>query len=517
MSPNDPRDKACSDDWVKPIEANAALSSRYTMVRELGRGSSAKVVEVQDCVRDARYAVKIFRSSSVGIHEQRVLLKLGQVSSASNTQKFVRLYDSFDFGGHVCLVIDKLAGSLFDFLQKNKFMPFPRSHVQKFAQQLFEGVAGLHNLNIIHGDLKPENILLVDCTSHGHAMYHPAQSVSGAPFHIMGRRSVLTNTEIRLADFGMATFDNEYHDPNVGTPIFCPPEVILGLEWSLPHDIWSLGCIIVELFLGTPLFDPQDRIGHLAMMQHVIGHPIDPGILQRAERSENLPKELTQYIRNGKLHVPEAINRRLRSTKALTTLIPPVSEYNRQLISLLQRIFVFDPLGRITAAEALDHLWLHSHATNSMKAIGTVRPRIRRLPPPAAHSQDSLLQDINRIVEILFLILAANHSKSQVYYKHRNSFFEGFRGLLRTSLKSARARPPILTDSVRRQVDGILCRSDSAKSKIRDLQNVALVNGVLRALLKKPLGFTQNQLSVIWGYLNVSRMSGHATGTLLSR
>ncbi|GMG13468.1 unnamed protein product [Aspergillus oryzae] len=288
------------------------------MVRELGRGSSAKVVEVQDCVRDARYAVKIFRSSSVGIHEQRVLSKLGQVSSAGSTQKFLRLYNSFDFGGHFCLVIDKLAGSLFDFLQKNKFMPFPRSHVQKFAQQLFEGVAGkrapfsrlskdcvrdqsnspigLHNLNIIHGDLKPENILLVDCTSHHHAMYHPAQSVSGAPFHIMGRRSVLTNTEIRLADFGMATFENEYHDPNVGTPIFCPPEVILGLEWSLPHDIWSLGCIIVELFLGTPLFDPQDRIGHLAMMQHVIGHPIDPGILQRAERSENLPKELTQSV-----------------------------------------------------------------------------------------------------------------------------------------------------------------------------------------------------------------------------
>jgi dual-specificity kinase len=90
-------------------------------------------------------------------------------------------------------------------------------------------------LKLVHTDLKPENILLVN----------PPEKPS----------SSLTNTDIRLIDFGSATFEKDYHSAVVSTRHYRAPEIILGLGWSYPCDIWSIGCILE----------------HLAMMNSVLG------------------------------------------------------------------------------------------------------------------------------------------------------------------------------------------------------------------------------------------------------
>ena len=59
-------------------------------------------------------------------------------------------------------MFEKLGPSLFDFLRRNKYRPFPVGMVQDFARQLLESVAYLHELALVHTDLKPENILLVE-------------------------------------------------------------------------------------------------------------------------------------------------------------------------------------------------------------------------------------------------------------------------------------------------------------------------------------------------------------------
>ena len=98
------------------------------------------------------------------------------------------------------------------------------------------------------------------------------------------------NTEVRLIDFGSATFDWEHHSKVVSTrhyrygtfhwQIFpclffshCirAPEVILELGWSQPCDIWSVGCIAFELYLGFTLFQTHDNREHLAMMEKILG------------------------------------------------------------------------------------------------------------------------------------------------------------------------------------------------------------------------------------------------------
>ena len=58
--------------------------------------------------------------------------------------------------------------------------------------------------------------------------------------------------QIRVIDFGSATFEDQYHSSIVSTRHYRAPEVILGLGWSFPCDLWSVGCILVELATGAP-------------------------------------------------------------------------------------------------------------------------------------------------------------------------------------------------------------------------------------------------------------------------
>ena len=69
-----------------------------------------------------------------------------------------------------------------------------------------------------------------------------------------GMKIALENTNVHVIDFGSAAFDDEYHMPVVSTRLYRAPEVILGLRWLYPSDLWSVGCIIAELYLGDLLF-----------------------------------------------------------------------------------------------------------------------------------------------------------------------------------------------------------------------------------------------------------------------
>ena len=65
---------------------------------------------------------------------------------------------------------------------------------------------------------------------------------------------------IKVIDFGSATFDEQYHSTIVSTRHYRAPEVILGLGWTYPCDIWSCGCILVELATGDALFQARPRL-----------------------------------------------------------------------------------------------------------------------------------------------------------------------------------------------------------------------------------------------------------------
>lgn len=110
----------------------------------LGQGTFGKVVQARDRKRSKLVAIKIIRSvqkyRDASRIELRVLSTL-KANDAENRNRCIHYRDCFDYRGHICIVMDLLGQSVFDFLKGNAFVPFPNSQIQSFARQLFTSVA----------------------------------------------------------------------------------------------------------------------------------------------------------------------------------------------------------------------------------------------------------------------------------------------------------------------------------------------------------------------------------------
>lgn len=326
------------------------ITPRYQIRGMLGQGTFGKVVNCYDRKLRRCVAIKVIRAvqkyRDASQIEIRVLQCLRQ-NDPLNEYQCVQLLETFDFRNHVCIVSDLLDRSVFDFLKDNHFQPFPCRNIWYFAKQLFKSVAFLHGLSLIHTDLKPENVLLVDASYDVVATSRRANA---------RKKRVLRNADIRLIDFGSATFNDEYHSGVVSTRHYRAPEIILGMGWSYPCDAWSLGCILVEFFTGDALFQTHDNLEHLAMMEMVLG-ALPDDYRRKAETYK------PEYFRNGHLDYPKPetskqSRRYVQNMKRLQDIVAAPAAYakhNQAFVSLLRRLLDFDPAKRITMQEALMH------------------------------------------------------------------------------------------------------------------------------------------------------------------
>jgi dual-specificity kinase len=180
-----------------------------------------------------------------------------------------------------------------------------------------------------------------------------------------------------LIDFGSATFEEDYHSSIVSTRHYRAPEIILGLGWSKPCDLWSLGCILVELLTGDALFQTHENLEHLAMMEAVIG-PMPDSIIRSATKSGANPSVLELFnlrSRTKRLHWPEGAEgkRSLRAVGKLKSMRsylesnadPSVHPHLRVIVDLVTKLMAWDPLLRITAEEALAHPFFSTDLSTS--------------------------------------------------------------------------------------------------------------------------------------------------------
>ncbi|KAK2762307.1 dual specificity protein kinase kns1 [Arachnomyces sp. PD_36] len=388
--------KIDDDDGHYIVNPDTDLTDRYSIIKLLGQGTFGKVVEAYDKQKKMRCAVKIIRSvqkyRDASRIELRVLSTLAS-NDKSNRNKCIHLRDCFDFRNHICIVTDLLGHSVFDFLKGNGFVPFPSSQIQNFARQLFTSVAFLHDLNLIHTDLKPENILLVHNTYQTFTYNRIIPSSSTTIARNARQRRVLLDSEIRLIDFGSATFDDEYHSSVVSTRHYRAPEIILNLGWSFPCDIWSIGCILVEFFTGDALFQTHDNLEHLAMMESVCGGKIDQRLIKQVQQGRgNTVNQAAKYFTRNRLDYPnmetsKPSKKYVKAMKHLHDFILPTTSFNKQFLDLLRKIFVYDPKNRITAKQALKHPWfketLIDDGTEALR-IGSESREARRAEQQAA-------------------------------------------------------------------------------------------------------------------------------------
>jgi len=245
------------------------------------------------------------------------------------------LYDTFSFQGHYCMVLEALGPSLYDFLKGQKYHPFPIHCVRDFAQQLLETLEFLHSFRLIHTDLKPENILLLN----------------GRKVPQRGGYSIPESTRIKVIDFGGATYDNEKKGSIVNTRQYRAPEVILGVGWSMPSDLWSIGCILAELYQGELLFATHDNTEHLALIERIVG-PFPRAMLRRAK---NVAIVDAAFDSGGSHRMERVLRADQLSYVKRTAPLESILAYDEDawFLRLLRRILVIDPDERATARECL--------------------------------------------------------------------------------------------------------------------------------------------------------------------
>jgi serine/threonine protein kinase len=204
-------------------------------------------------------------------------------------------------------------------MKSNGFKPLNLAIVKSFIYQVCSGLAAIHERGIQHLDLKPENILIDrDCSL------------------------------FKLADFGTAEWTCASKIGLVGTREYRAPEIILGLNHTQACDIWAIGCIIFELLTGHTLFDPRNYSlhnivrdeDHLVQMQELMG-PFPTWMMRGSRRRRFL-------TRNGQ---PKNIDHIY--AKPLNQLLRDFNICDSDLLDLLNRMLVLDPMHRATAKECM--------------------------------------------------------------------------------------------------------------------------------------------------------------------
>ena len=95
------------------------------------------------------------------------------------------------------------------------------------------------------------------------------------------------NYAVKLIDFGAATWLTKDHSSLIQTRFYRAPEVIIESKWDEKADLWSVGCIMLEMYLGRLVFDTHDSLEHLHLIEKLCGR-MPQSLLQRSPDSCHL-------------------------------------------------------------------------------------------------------------------------------------------------------------------------------------------------------------------------------------
>ncbi|PPD86151.1 hypothetical protein GOBAR_DD16910 [Gossypium barbadense] len=157
-------------------------------------------------------------------------------------ENIIEMIDSFESQQEFCVVTEFAQGDLFQILDDDKCLP--EEQVQAIAKQLVRALHYLHSNRIIHRDMKPQNILI-------------------------GAGSV-----VKLCDFGFAramSTNTVVLRSIKGTPLYMAPELVREQPYNHTVDLWSLGVILYELFVGQPPFYTNSVY---ALIRHIVKDPV---------------------------------------------------------------------------------------------------------------------------------------------------------------------------------------------------------------------------------------------------
>ncbi|KNH06445.1 cell division protein kinase [Perkinsela sp. CCAP 1560/4] len=298
-------------------------TSMYAKIARIGEGAYGVVYKARDRETNEIVALKRIRLKNdeegvpcTAIREIGALMELRHPN-------LVHLHKVLHSENKLTLVFEFLDMDLRKFLDTHRDAMTP-AVLRSFIQQLLRGAAYCHSRSMLHRDLKPQNLL------------------------IQSEQMVL-----KLADFGLgrafgipvAQFTHE-----VVTLWYRAPDVLLGnTSYGTAVDMWAIGCIILEMVTGVPLFPGKNDFDQLLKICAFLGSPTP----------QNWPSMMSYPNSANTLSKEEFTDARQPECEAYYTQ-PAFAKFGPDGIDLLKRMLLYEPAERITAAQALEHAYFTS-------------------------------------------------------------------------------------------------------------------------------------------------------------
>ena len=210
------------------------------------------------------------------------------------------------------LITEYYPNNLYDYVKKS----LSEKTIKNIIFQLVTAVKSLHDKSYIHRDIKPDNILIDE------------------------------NGVLKLTDFDLTRKIGDNDKPlskNVVTLYYRAPEIFFGdTHYSFPVDMWSIGCVLCELFLGEPIFKGRCELETLGKIMSSLGTPTEenwPGVTK-------LPNYLPFQKADGELR------------KQLEEKMP------KDALDLAEEMLTLNPEKRPTCSEVLSRAFFYDMNTN---------------------------------------------------------------------------------------------------------------------------------------------------------
>ncbi|XP_014864636.1 PREDICTED: homeodomain-interacting protein kinase 3-like isoform X2 [Poecilia mexicana] len=334
-----------------------SLKNSYEVLEFLGRGTFGQVVKCWKRGTNEVVAIKILKNHPSYARQGQIEVEILARLSSENAEEHnvVRALECFQHRSHTCLVFEMLEQNLYDFLKQNKFSPLPLKIIRPILQQVATALKKLKDLGLIHADLKPENIMLVD--------------PSRQPYRV------------KVIDFGSASHVSKaVCSTYLQSRYYRAPEIILGLPFCEAIDMWSLGCVIAELFLGWPLYPGALEYDQIRYISQTQGLPAEQLLNKGTKTTRFFTKESDSPYASWRLKTTEEHEKEtgLKSKEARKyifsclddiahvnlVLSPDTSDMQaekadrREFVSLLKTMLLIDAEDRTVPSSVLNHPFL---------------------------------------------------------------------------------------------------------------------------------------------------------------
>lgn len=332
------------------------------------------------CLKVIKNSKDFFDQSLDEIKILELLRQTGRVQE----NHIVEMKCFFYYREHLVIVTELLRQNLFEFgkfildNEEEPYFTIPR--LAYISRQALISLQFVHSLGLVHSDVKPENILL--------ASYSRAQ--------------------IKLIDFGSSCYLTDRQSSYIQSRSYRAPEVVLGLPYDGKIDVWSLGCVIAEMFTGEVTFQNDSIVSMLSRIEAICGpfprHMIAQGrqsgrffakcgllyevVNDKEGKGAVAPRphdddDTVSYPSHLHFDIFQPKNTRLSSRLGFeadlmddfdlityhTRRTNPERWHKQLFCDFVRHLLTVDPDGRPSAEQALEHPWMQYAATLTEEEI----------------------------------------------------------------------------------------------------------------------------------------------------